>query len=76
LEGLSGKALDRTVLSFHKSAEIIISALLPKDRYPTLSPFVFHSPPYFSILQGKKTTWNFLHLSFTFASQKTRETPK
>jgi hypothetical protein len=38
LQGLSGKALGRTVLSFHKSAEIIISALLPKDRYPS-NPF-------------------------------------
>jgi len=76
LQGLSEKALGRTVLSFRKSAEIIISALLPKDRYPTLSPIVFHSPAYFSILKGKKTTWNFLTFLFTFASQKTRETAK
>jgi hypothetical protein len=67
---------DRTVLSFHKSAEIIISALLPKDRYPTLPPLFFTHLLIFPFSKGKKHNMEFSYLSFTFASQKTRETPK
>jgi hypothetical protein len=67
---------DRTVLCFHKSAEIIILALLPKDRCPTLFPLCFSLTCLFFHSQRPKNNMEFSYLSFYLCKPETkRNTP-